>query len=162
MPNKINWDNIIGDKQVKNSIINRLYEVPPKESKKTMPHFQYIEPNITQQADILFLPDDKQFKYVLLVVDVGSRLCDGVALKNKDADTVLKAFKRIYNDNDILEMPMRIEVDDGGEFKSVVANYFKLNNVFMRIGKVGRHRQQGIVERWCWNRRIKINCKYII
>ena len=43
-----------------------------------------MPPNAIQQADLLYLSDDTGFKYPLVVIDLGSRLMDAEALKNRD------------------------------------------------------------------------------
>src|ERR1700733_12883281 len=84
------------DRKTEN-VTDKLLEVPKKDNKTNMPHFERIGPNIAQQADLLFLPDDNGYKYALVVADIGGhRLCDAEPLKNKDQQSVLKAFKAIY------------------------------------------------------------------
>ena len=100
-----------------------------------------------QQADLLFLPNDKGFKYLLVVVDLGSRLTDATPLRTKSASAILNGFKKIYEKNKVLGFPKRIEVDDGGEFKSVVKNWFVSKDVYVRYGKAGRSQQQALAER---------------
>jgi len=130
----------------KPQILENLFKKPIKDKGVNMPKFQNYEQNNTQQSDLLFLPEDDGYKYALVVVDIATRLCDAAPLKNKLAKTVLDGFKIIYSRN-ILKMPKRMEVDDGTEFKGIVAKYFKDNNVYLRVAKPGRHRQQAIVER---------------
>ena len=45
-----------------------------------------------------------------------------------------------------MPMPSIIQVDAGTEFKGVVQKYFTENNVLIRVGDVGRSRQQAMVE----------------
>lgn len=129
----------------KDQLVDKLYEVPKRDKGVNMPKFARIKPNVINQADLLFLPNDMGFKYLLVVVDNGSRLFDCQPLKSKSTTAVLNGFKKIYS-RDILSMPQRIEVDAGSEFKGKVAKYFDDNNVSIRVAVVGRHRQQGIVE----------------
>lgn len=111
-----------------------------------MPHIYANEKNAVQQADLLFLPDDNGYKYCLVVVDVGSRLTDAQPIKNKSAEDVKKAFEKIYK-RGILKLPSySIQTDPGTEFKGVVKEYFNDHHVYVRYGKPGRHRQQGLVE----------------
>jgi hypothetical protein len=126
-------------------IIEQLYKTPTTDKGVNMPHYQVFNKDDVHQADLLFMPNDDGYKYILVVVDVYSRLCDAYPLKTKDAIEVLKGFKDIYK-RKVLSLPKRLEVDSGSEFKSVVAKYFKDNNVFVRIAEVGRHRQQAVVE----------------
>ena len=58
----------------------------PKADKKgsTMPHFTTNLPKDDRhQADTLYLPNDNQYKYALVVVDVGTRMIDAEPLKNR-------------------------------------------------------------------------------
>jgi hypothetical protein len=129
------------------NVLNNLYKKPKKDVGVNMPRFQTdLAENNVQQADLLFLPDDDGFKYALVVVDQGSRLCDAEPLKSKETKNVLNAFKNIYK-RAIIKLPKRLEVDAGTEFKKGVLKYFNDNNCFVRIAKPGRHRQQALVER---------------
>lgn len=123
-----------------------LYKKPKKDKGVNMPHIYSNEINTVQQADILYLPNDNGYKYCLVVVDLGSRLTDAEPLKKKSAEEVKKAFEEIYK-RGILKMPSySMQTDPGSEFKGVVQKYFEDNGVFVRYGKPGRHRQQGLVE----------------
>ena len=99
------------------------------------------------QADLCQMPlDSKGFNYFLTVVDIATRNLDAEPIKSKSTEVVLKAFKRIYHRK--LQPPtVRLEVDDGNEFKGVVKDYF-INNlhVLIKVGKPGRHRQQCYAE----------------
>lgn len=133
-------------KKNKNKIIKKLYTLPKKDKGVNAPKFAEVEPDITQQADLLFMPNDEGNKYMLVVIDIGSRKVDAEPLKDKTSETVLSAFKNIYK-RKTLNIPKRMEVDDGSEFKGVVKKFFTEKKVFVRVAKPGRHRQQGLVER---------------
>ena len=128
------------------SVARQLVKRPIKENKLETPHIQISEPNIVQQADILYLPSDHGFKYALVVVDLGSRLTDVIPLKSRTAAAIKKAFEKVYS-GDILRIPKKIEVDNGAEFKGVTKEYFDSKDVQVRYGKVGRSRQQALAER---------------
>ena len=133
-------------KHLKNETLYQLYQKPKKEKNKNMPHFENNEANAVQQADILYLPDDKGFKFCLVVVDVADHRIDAQQLKTITAQSVLNGFKTIYKRN-ILTMPSyEIITDQGNEFKSVVATYFHTNKIIVKHAKAGRHRQVAIVE----------------
>ena len=140
------YDNLLTNKSKKVKLLNNLYKKPIKDKGKNVPHFQVSGPNITHQADLLFLPNDDGYRYSLTVTDIYDGKTDARPLKTKTADEVLKAFKNIYSSS-ILKMPKKIEVDSGSEFKGDVAKYFKQNKVIVRVGIPGRHRQQAMVER---------------
>ena len=138
--------NIKNKKFLEKQELYNLYKKPKKDKGDNMPHIHSNEINTVQQADILYLPNDNGYKYCLVVVDIGSRLTDAVPLKNKSAEDVKKAFEEIY-ERGILKMPSySMQTDPGSEFKGVVKKYFEDNDVYVRYGKPGRHRQQGLVE----------------
>ena len=130
----------------KKTVIDKLLTVPKKDKGVNMPRFQVYEQDYVHQADLMYLPNDNGYKYLLVVVDVGTRLVDAVPLKSKSNNEVLKAFKTIYK-RKTLSMPIRLEVDSGSEFKGTVKHYFEQQGVFVRVAKIGRHRQQAIVEK---------------
>ena len=79
-----------------NKLLNNLLKKPKKDSGNNMPHFIVEGPNISQQADLLFLPNDDGFKYSLVVTDIYNSKTDAEPLKNKSAEDVKKAFETIY------------------------------------------------------------------
>lgn len=129
------------------TIAEQLLKKPIKETKEETPHIQVQGANIVHQADILYLPSDRGFKYALVVVDLGSRLTDAIPLRNHSAVAVRNAFKKVYEEHNILKMPKRMEVDPGAEFKGVTKTYLTDNGVVIRYGKAGRSRQQALAER---------------
>lgn len=133
-------------KKDKNNVLDNLYSRPKRDKGVNMPKFGPSKPGHTHQADILYLPDDNGYKYLLVVVDIGSRKVDAEPLKSKSSSSVLDAFKTIY-DRKPLDPPTRLEIDPGAEFKAHVKKWFDDNKINVRVGKPGRHKQQAIVER---------------
>lgn len=131
-----------------NSFIKSLMIGPKKETKYNMPKHRdlAIEKNLVQQADLLTMPVDRHYKYVLVVVDIGSRSLDARPIKNKEPETVLEAIKSIYKGK-YLKTPDIIHVDAGTEFLGAFRKYFVDNNKVIIKAKTNRHRQQAIVER---------------
>lgn len=134
------------DKKSKKELLNNLYKLPRRDRGLNMPHFQPIEKNLIHQADLLMLPDDNGYKYALVVVDNGTRITDAEAIMEKTPNAVLEAFKKIYK-RKILKEPKQIQIDAGSEFKGILSDYFKSKGISIRVAKVGRHRQQALVER---------------
>jgi hypothetical protein len=137
----------LGLETKKDNLITNLYKIPKKDNRSNMPHFQPIEAGYVIQADLLFMPDDNGYKYALTVVDDGSRKIDLEPLKNKDSETVLKAFKEIFKRGYVTRPKYKLEVDAGSEFKGKVKEYFEQYGVIIRVAQVGRSRQQALVER---------------
>ena len=141
-------NNLVGNQpnlNVDTKVINELMKQPLQEGRYDIPKFQNFVKNNCHQADILFLPSDRGYKYLLVVVDISTRLIDAEQLKDKNASSVVKAFKKIYNRN-ILDIPTNINCDSGTEFHGETKKYFDDLNINIRYADVNRHRQQGIVE----------------
>src|SRR6218665_2524846 len=115
------------------------------------PMFDEDRPNAVHQADLLFLPHDrvgrKTYKYALTVVDVASRYKEAEPLADKSASEVAAALGRIYK-RGLLTWPNLLQVDPGREFMGAVNQLLAKHNVQVRRGRVGSHREQGIVERF--------------
>ena len=141
------FENLIKPKKKKPEQLKQLYQIPKKDKGDNMPRIQRVEPNIYQQADLLFLPNDKGYKYALTVVDVGNDQADAEPLKTKEQDEIIKAFETIYK-RGYINYPKVIQVDSGTEFGSKVKQFFRNRNIGYRVAQVGRHRQQAKVERW--------------
>ena len=141
-------NNLVGNQpnlNVDTKVINELMKQPLKEGRDDIPKFQNFVKNNCHQADILFLPSDRGYRYLLVLVDISTRLIDAEQLKDKNASSVVKAFKKIYN-RDILDIPTNINCDSGTEFHGETKKYFDDLNINIRYADANRHRQQGIVE----------------
>jgi hypothetical protein len=128
----------------KDSELYQLYKRPVKEKKKYMGHF-VGSAGLQHQLDMLELPNDKGFKYCLVVVDVGSRVVDAEPMKGKSANDVLQACEKIY-DRGILTPPRMMSVDAGSEFKGAFKKFYEKQGVVFKVAIPNRHRQQGVVE----------------
>jgi len=136
-------------KYLESQELYNLFKKPLKEKRNEMPRFYNFEENDTHQADLLYLPEDKGFKYCLVVVDVATGKTDAEPLKNRSASDVLGAIKRIYNNyrRKILRTPDKLIVDSGSEFQGPFLKYFEYNKVHVKKALRGRHRQLALVER---------------
>lgn len=134
---------------LKNEEHANLHLRPKKEKRSERPKVLIWKVNATQQADLCEMPLDKGFRYFLVLVELACRRVDAEPLENKEAQTVLDAFKRIYRRHRIIPPTHRIEVDSGTEFTNeLVRNFFtKEIGVLIRYGQPGRHRQQCYAER---------------
>jgi len=61
-----------------------------------------------------WIKENNGYRYILTVIDVGSRYAHGVPLKDKKAETVSKAFKSVIDD--MKTAPKFLWVDKGSEF----------------------------------------------
>jgi len=134
---------------LKNEEHANLHRRPQKEKKSEQPKVLIWKANATQQADLCEMPLHKGFNYFLTVVELACRRVDAELIKNKEAQTVLNAFKTIYRRGRIIPPTHRMEVDSGTEFNNgLIRNFFTRDiGVHIRYGEPGRHRQQCFVER---------------
>ena len=133
-------------KTVDATYIADLYNAPKPDQRDVAATFPRITPNMWQQCDVLFLPNDKGYEYALVVVDVGSRFVDAEPLKEKTSAAIVTAIQNIYK-RKILAKPKLITVDAGKEFKSTFAQSMQALGIDIKTAKVGRHRQVALVER---------------
>jgi hypothetical protein len=131
----------------KNSELNQLYKKPIPESKSQTPQAQIFEKDIFYQGDVLYLPEDKGFKYCLVCVDMYDGTIDAEPIKEIDSTNVIKAFKVIFRRR-YLNYPVFISFDRGNEFNNdEVIDYFKTNGTNVKIALTGRSRMLANVER---------------
>jgi hypothetical protein len=127
----------------KDSIVFDLVTTP--KDLKELHHKSYTK-NSTQNADLLFLPNDQGFKYALVCVDIATRKIDAEPLKTKKPTEVLKALKKIWGRGYLNKPSVFFKTDDGNEFKGEVEKYLKDNGMIPMVGKSGRSRSQSVVE----------------
>jgi Chromo (CHRromatin Organisation MOdifier) domain len=139
--------NVKDKKALKNQELYNLYQKPKKETKVESPHYNFAySKNYNHQADLLFLPEDKGYKYALVITDIATKLSDAEPLKDKTSLGIKKAMEKIYS-RGILKVPDSITMDPGKEFKGDLIPYMKKNKIVYKYGKPGRHRQLSVVER---------------
>ena len=136
-------------KTSKKTELKSLYKKPVPEKGGEMPKTQVFTKNVFHQADILYMPEDKGYKYILVVVDPYDNSVDAEPVKDilsKDND-VLKAFNKIYS-RKYLDFPNILTLDKGAEFtQEPIKEYFKDNYVHIKYALTGRSRQLATVER---------------
>jgi transposase InsO family protein len=93
-------------------------------------------------ADLLYLPKTRQkYLYLLTMVDIWSNNCDFEPLKDKKADTVLKAMKKIFKRGILPQPQASIRTDNGTEFQDVFHKWLYDHNIFHRLGEPYRHQK---------------------
>lgn len=133
-------------KLLQSQVLYNLYQKPKKEKAKDKAHYTSVMPEQIVQVDLLTLPKDKGFPYCLVAVDIGSGLCDAQPTRDKTAPACLAAIEVIF-ERDIIKQPkLQISCDSGGEFKGVFKDYFDNQNIKVKYGVPGRHKQQAYVE----------------
>ena len=107
------------------------------------PKFDIPTPNAAHQADLLFMPHDKDgrkvFKYALTVVDVASRFKEAEPLTSKNSDEVARALEKIYKRGH-LKWPKLLQVDPGREFMGAVTRMMESRGTTIRLGHPEVHR----------------------
>ena len=123
----------------------KLFEAPkaPKREGK----FLNFLPSI-YQADLIFMPNDGGFQYVLDVVDLATKAIDAEPMTGKTSNHVIQAFESIFRRPYIKRESMRyLYTDAGSEFcNDEFDTYMKQNDVIHRVTRVGRKNQMGVVE----------------
>lgn len=121
----------------------------PKWERPKWPKKGQVQKDVIHQADLLFMPVDKvkdvPYRYILVVVDIGTRLIAARPLAVKFSDKIAEAFRDIYSKSD-LKWPVALQVDSGSEFMKDVSTLMKQHNVKIRRARPNRHSQQAIVE----------------
>jgi len=113
-----------------------------KEEFNSVQENKRLEEDCSFMIDILMLPTAKfGFKYLLVCCDIASNEFDIEKMKNKDADTVLKAFKKMM-ERKHLNLPKYYMVSDkGSEFKGVFHKYMFDESIYHKQVTPGRHTQ---------------------
>lgn len=93
----------------------QLTEKPKANKGSNMPKIRTFEEGFRHEADLLFLPNDEGFKYLLVVVDIATRNMDAEPLKNKNSQDLIKAMNAIYA-RKYLKKPKLLTTDAGSEF----------------------------------------------
>eukprot|EP00937_MAST-01D_sp_MAST-1D-sp2_P003713 g3713.t1 len=98
------------------------------------------------QADLLFLPKDRGYRYALVVVDIKTRKLCARPLKKKDGKEVLVQLKSIYGKGKgTFPKPHFFHMDAGTEFAESKV-WLKKNKVAYRVAATNRHSQMALVE----------------
>ena len=114
-----------------------------KDKTANTPHTHVNTRNFIHQADTLYLPHDKKFKYAVVVVDLATSHMDAKPVRTKNSTEAARVIKEMYK-GPWLKQPKELEVDQGAEFKGDFKDNFK--GMKIRTKKTGRHRAQAQVE----------------
>ena len=106
----------------------------------------YGYPGKRGQMDLLYLPNDSGFRYLLVAVDNHTKQTDAIPLRKRTAEAVRKAIDKIYYENKVLKPPKILQVDAGSEFKKGLDGYLKEKGIYLRRAGIARHSQQANVE----------------
>lgn len=130
-----------------NTELNQLYKKSVPESSIYMPVSQVFEKNVYFQGDVLYMPEDGKFKYIVVICDMYDGTVDAEPITEVNNIEVLRAFKEIFK-RDYLLFPWFITFDRGQEFKGDnIINFFTKHKTNVKYALTGRHRQLANVER---------------
>ena len=77
-------------------------------------------------ADLVEMPNEQDYRYILTVIDCFTRYAWAIPLKNKTGVTITEAFKTIFK----YRKPEKLWVDKGKEFyNSTFQSFLKQNNI---------------------------------
>ena len=108
--------------------------------------YDVFSPDTVAQMDLTFyLSGEQHFKYILTIVDVASRRFDAEPLRNKSANEIVRALRRILDDDGF--STRIIYTDDGSEFnnRQVIA-FLDERDIELRITVPGRKNQNAMIE----------------
>jgi hypothetical protein len=101
-------------------------------------------------ADLIEMPELKnKNKYILVIVDLTTNEFDIEPLKNKSAEDVLEASKKIVERSYLKISYASIRTDNGKEFKGVFDKFCDNNHIFHKVNIQNRHSQLANVDSLC-------------
>jgi hypothetical protein len=105
------------------------------------------EEDFNFMSDLIEMPTTKAgFKWLLVVLDLGTNEFDIEGMKNKTAVTTLESFKKIVK-RGILGLPqVSIKTDNGSEFFGAFEKYLEERGIMHKTAKAYRKQQMGPVE----------------
>ena len=107
--------------------------------------------DVELQCDIIYMPKDQGFKYLLTCIETKSKTGDIEPLKNKSGEELKRAFTAIWNRDPKVINPniKEIYTDKGKEFENkVIQEFFKSHGLIIKYSITNRHSQQGMIERF--------------
>lgn len=133
--------NVLKDQELYN-----LYRIPKQDKGNQMPKTLGIPTGNVYQCDVMYMPEDKKYKYVLVLADVGSGITDAEPLTVLNSSSTLQAIKTMFSRHILTFPKYKIQSDGGAEFKGDFLKYFNDKGIIVRYGKAGRSRSQALVE----------------
>ena len=114
------------------NFVDEIYSKPPK---KNYPTNKIVYNNIDEiwSIDLVDMIDykisnNKQFRYIFILIDNFSKHLSAILLKNKYGETVTKEISNILSSSK--RSPLKIESDRGREwYNSVFQNFLKSKNI---------------------------------
>ena len=82
--------------------------------------------DVSLQCDIIYMPIDHGYKYLLTCIELKSKTADVEPLKTKKAEELHKAFFKLWNRHIINPNIKQLYTDKGKEFENKLIQYFFL------------------------------------
>ena len=155
-------------KAVKSDVNTQLMQPRTKPNKKFLGHITSLAPNERMEMDIFDMQryksantvNKKSFLYILVLIDVFSRMVYVEPLQSKLAEPVLEAFKKLVNkvmskqssDKVLKEKTKRhsiheIITDNEGSFQSnIMDKYLEDNNIMITMNAMHDHHVLGVID----------------
>ena len=114
----------------------RVNTIRPREPKP----LSEVQLDLADMTKVKGTPGNKKFGWMLVMIDLYSRYLWIVPIKDKTAANVLGGFK-------VLPKPEHLTSDSGSEYKSVMGQYMRDNNIKHFTVAVNDHRSLGVVDR---------------
>jgi hypothetical protein len=110
--------------------------------------FNVFTENTICQADLIYMPEDQGYNYILTVVDLGSRIVDAEPLEDRKARDVVEGFQTIFKRKRISAKIKYLYTDPGSEFKNNEFHEFMMEEygITVRHTMTARKNQMGVVE----------------
>ncbi len=110
-------------------------------------HFTGLKLNDLHMIDLLTMPKDDGYCYILSMIDCATRFKAAKPLATKLAAAVAVAIREVYSDEKSpLTWPKNLNVDAGSEFKGEVAKMYAEHKTNVRVSEPGHHTSQAFVE----------------
>ena len=151
-------DKYITHKDIKNFLEQQEeYQINKKQKPEKKLQYNITAPRGYYQADLMFynklvkVKANKNNSVILCLVEIATRKGYATAMKDKEAETVLKGLKKILTQ--IKEPVKAITTDNGSEFKGEFNKYLQDNDIKHYYAQKNDKNTMSIVERF--NRTIK-------
>ena len=143
---KSKFSDVLNKLKIDETFSKRIQTKPKEGFNKVKDNIPLIA-NYNFMADLLHLPTAKLgYKYLLVVVDLATNKFDIEPMKDKEADTTLKALKKCFL-RDYIKLPYSsLKTDGGTEFKGVFHKYLYDHDILHKVGLADRHKSLANVE----------------
>lgn len=127
-----------------NHLLNSLTKTPNLDVSLNTPKID-VPTDGTLQIDSVYMPNDGGYKRMITCVDLHSRNVGAVAVKSGTAQDAAAALEELLKNN-YFKNTVRIEVDNGAEFKKEFKELVNERNIHYVVKKPYRHRSQAMIE----------------